>query len=1034
MSFVLSLDEGTTSARAALYDETGRNIAMQSAPVDCRYPQPGWVEQDADEIWNAQLYAARLLLDRAGATAAQIVAAGITNQRETTVVWERASGRPVAPAIVWQCRRTAAYCAELAQSSAAADITRRTGLVIDAYFSGSKIRWILENVPGATAKARDGELLFGNVDTWLIWKLTNGAAHVTDRHQRIAHHAHEPRVGRLGRRTAAHPRRARAPCCRASCLRAQWSGSVHAEHFGAEIPIAGIAGDQQAALAGQACFRAGLSKNTYGTGCFALMHTGGTSSGVAESPAGDARRVHRRSAAIRHRRQRLRGRSGRAVAARQAGLDPNRRRIRTHGRASVPDTGGVYLVPAFVGLGAPYWDADARGILCGLTRSSDRAHIVRATLESIAYQTRELIDAMQADAGGRILELRVDGGAAANNFLMQFQADILGCPIVRPADIETTALGAAYLAGLATGFWKNVGEVESFWRAERRFEPAWTRLLATGCSPDGKMRWRAAGEPAGRCDNRIVGKMKRIRIAAAFIFALAWTSPLPAQTAQTILFRAVTSPPPTTSGADSGTTDLLLHVVEDASGTVLSGSVDFDLAYQFPQDETVTGLGIANAGGGAAFLLSTNISTASPVLAAAGSGRISSQVQVMPGDTAGLAVLSGLLANPGQYAITVATADQPAGAISATLQLAQTVVLMAVVNSSAGTGAASVIVSYTGVAYAITSAEVSMQLTYQFPAQVTFSGMRIYAGQGEGGQIAVAANIMPGTLSAAGGAGVLAIPATQIDMHNAQMVQAVQNVLLGPPGFSVGVDTVENPSAPLTGQLRETDFITFQVPDFAGSGAASEIGLHTLRQASGAVLAGTVVFDVNYRLAAGAQITGIDIDGNVPAPAVSTDPSGSGNAYAVTTVDAGACGDAQWYGGRSGRAPDGCGRGRHDECTAGGRQWCSAGGGRGHSDRRSEEPVYLRARRVGRNLRDEPGGGHWGFKRLAGWIAAQSAEWSVCDFGRARRAPPVRISVPGGCAVAVRRSHRFAAADPQQRQWPRRAGYAERGRGGARTV
>ncbi len=382
--------------------------------------------------------------------------------------------------------------------------------------------------------------------------------------------------------------------------------------------------------------------------------------------------------------------------------------------------------------------------------------------------------------------------------------------------------------------------------------------------------------------------MKRIRIAAAFIFALAWTSPLPAQTAQTILFRAVTSPPPTTSGADSGTTDLLLHVVEDASGTVLSGSVDFDLAYQFPQDETVTGLGIANAGGGAAFLLSTNISTASPVLAAAGSGRISSQVQVMPGDTAGLAVLSGLLANPGQYAITVATADQPAGAISATLQLAQTVVLMAVVNSSAGTGAASVIVSYTGVAYAITSAEVSMQLTYQFPAQVTFSGMRIYAGQGEGGQIAVAANIMPGTLSAAGGAGVLAIPATQIDMHNAQMVQAVQNVLLGPPGFSVGVDTVENPSAPLTGQLRETDFITFQVPDFAGSGAASEIGLHTLRQASGAVLAGTVVFDVNYRLAAGAQITGIDIDGNVPAPAVSTDPSGSGNAYAVTTVDAGA--------------------------------------------------------------------------------------------------------------------------------------------------
>jgi uncharacterized protein (TIGR03437 family) len=275
-------------------------------------------------------------------------------------------------------------------------------------------------------------------------------------------------------------------------------------------------------------------------------------------------------------------------------------------------------------------------------------------------------------------------------------------------------------------------------------------------------------------------------------------------------------------------------------------------------------------------------------LAAAGTGRISSQVQVMPGDTAGLAVLGGLLANPGQYAVTVATSDQPAGAISATLQPAQTVVLMAVVNSSAGTGAAGVIVSYTGVAYAITSAEVSMQLTYQFPAQVTFSGMRIYAGQGEGGQIAVAANIMPGTLSAAGGAGVLAIPATQIDMQNAQMVQAVQTILLGPPGFSVDVDTVENPSAPLTGQLRETDFMTFQIPGFAGTGAASGIGLHTLRQASGAVLAGTVVFDVNYRLAAGAQIAGIDIDGNVPSPAVSTDPSGSGNAYGVTTVAAGA--------------------------------------------------------------------------------------------------------------------------------------------------
>jgi len=469
MSFVLSLDEGTTSARAALYDETGRNLAMQSAPVDCRYPQPGWVEQDADEIWNAQLYAARLLLDRAGATAAQIVAAGITNQRETTVVWERASGRPVAPAIVWQCRRTASYCAELARSSAAADITRRTGLVIDAYFSGSKIRWILENVPGARQKARDGELLFGNVDTWLIWKLTNGAAHVTDVTNASRTMLMNLETGEWDDellRILDVPRAMLPRIAPSSAV----VGSVDAEHFGAEIPIAGIAGDQQAALAGQACFRAGLSKNTYGTGCFVSMHTG------AHLPVSRNRLLGTRAASTGDAPQFAIEGSVFVAGAAVQWLRDKLGLIQTASEseaiaATVPDTGGVYLVPAFVGLGAPYWDAGARGVICGLTRSSDRAHIVRATLESIAYQTRELIDAMQADSGERILELRVDGGAAANNFLMQFQADILGCPIVRPADIETTALGAAYLAGLATGFWKSVGELESFWRAERRFEP-----------------------------------------------------------------------------------------------------------------------------------------------------------------------------------------------------------------------------------------------------------------------------------------------------------------------------------------------------------------------------------------------------------------------------------------------------------------------------------------------------------------------------------------------------------------------------------
>ena len=469
MPCVLSLDEGTTSARAALYDEQGRNVAMQTAPFDCRYPQDGWVEQDADEIWNAQLYAARLLLDRSGVPAAQIVAAGIANQRETTIVWERSTGRPVGPAIVWQCRRTAAYCAELAQSLAAADIARRTGLVIDAYFSGSKIRWILENVAGARQKARDGELLFGNVDTWLIWKLTNGAAHVTDP-------TNASRTMLMNLETGAWddellrildvPRSMLPRIAPSSAV----VGAIHPDHFGAEIPIAGIAGDQQAALAGQACFRAGLSKNTYGTGCFALMHTGG------RMPVSRHRLLGTRAASASGAPQfAIEGSVFVAGAAVQwlrdkLGLIENAAASESLA-AAVPDTGGVYLVPAFVGLGAPYWDAGARGILCGLTRSSDRAHIVRATLESIAYQTRDLIDAMQADSGERLTELRVDGGAAANNFLMQFQADILGCPIVRPADIETTALGAAYLAGLAVGFWKSVAEVESFWRAERRFEP-----------------------------------------------------------------------------------------------------------------------------------------------------------------------------------------------------------------------------------------------------------------------------------------------------------------------------------------------------------------------------------------------------------------------------------------------------------------------------------------------------------------------------------------------------------------------------------
>jgi uncharacterized protein (TIGR03437 family) len=382
--------------------------------------------------------------------------------------------------------------------------------------------------------------------------------------------------------------------------------------------------------------------------------------------------------------------------------------------------------------------------------------------------------------------------------------------------------------------------------------------------------------------------MKRKSIAAVLWPALALASSLPAQTAQTALFRAVMPSSMSSASRDSGAADVVLHVVKDASGNILSGSVDFNLAYQFPNDESVTGLGIADTGGGTTFLVATNITAASPVLATAGNGRIFRQVQVMPGNQVGLSVLSLLFANPSQYSIGVVTADQPAGAMSGPLQAGSSAFLMALLNSSAGTGVATVIVSYTGTASAITSGEVTTQLTYQFPAQVTFSDMRVYAGQGENGQIAGAADLMPGTPSAASGAGVLTAPATQIDMTDSQMVQAVQNMLAVPTNFSVDVDTVENASAPLTGQLRGTDFMTFAIPGFAGAGAASEIGLHTLRDASGSVLAGTVVFDVNYRLKAGALIMGIDIDGNVTAPAVSTDPSGSGNAYTLIGVYGGA--------------------------------------------------------------------------------------------------------------------------------------------------
>jgi glycerol kinase len=464
----LSLDEGTTSARAAIYDEQGRRLAMESAPIDCRYPQPGWVEQDADAIWRAQVESARRVLERAEGGARSIRGIGITNQRETTIVWERKTSKPVAPAIVWQCRRTAAFCSELAAGPHAAEITRKTGLVIDAYFSGSKLRWILENVSDAKSKARDGELLFGNVDTWLIWKLTNGAVHVTDFSNASRTMLMDLAAGEwdaelleiFGVPQAMLPKIVSS---------SEVVGTAAAECLGCEIPIAGIAGDQQAALFGQACFRPGLSKNTYGTGCFALMHTG------SRRPVSKNKLLATRAASSREPQFAVEG----SVFIAGAVVQWLRDKLGIIGTAAesgvlaetVAHTGGVFFVPAFVGLGAPHWDSSARGMLSGVTAATGRAEVARAALESIAYQTRELVEAMEADSGERLKELRVDGGAAASDFLMQFQADILGRAIVRPVDAETTALGAAYLAGLATGFFKDLAELERFWRAEKTYEP-----------------------------------------------------------------------------------------------------------------------------------------------------------------------------------------------------------------------------------------------------------------------------------------------------------------------------------------------------------------------------------------------------------------------------------------------------------------------------------------------------------------------------------------------------------------------------------
>lgn len=468
--FILALDQGTTSSRAILFNRSGRIVAQAQRELTQIYPRPGWVEHDPDEIWQTQLVVAREVLVRAGAAPTDVAGIGLTNQRETTVIWDRATGRPLYNAIVWQCRRTAPICDRLRADGLGGVVKEKTGLVIDPYFSATKLVWLLEHVPGLRARAHQGGVAFGTVDSWLIWNLSAGQAHATD-----VTNASRTMLFNLNDLAWDDELLSALDIPRAVLPRVYPSsgqlGLTAPDLLGAPIPIAGDAGDQQAALFGQACFEPGLCKNTYGTGCFMLMNTGATPVRSDEGllttvawglPDGTTYALEG-SVFV----------TGAAVQWLRDGLGIITSAAETEALAnSVPDTDGVYLVPAFAGLGAPYWDPYARGLLIGLTRGTGRAHVVRATLEAIAYQSRDVLEAMALDSGITLKALRADGGAVVNNFLMQFQADLLGVPVERPVVNETTALGAAFLAGLATGFWNDRYELSALWERERRFEPA----------------------------------------------------------------------------------------------------------------------------------------------------------------------------------------------------------------------------------------------------------------------------------------------------------------------------------------------------------------------------------------------------------------------------------------------------------------------------------------------------------------------------------------------------------------------------------
>ena len=474
MSFILALDQGTTSSRAIIFDRAGNIVAAAQQEIRQSFPQSGWVEHDPEEIWSSQQAVIERALAGAHLTGSDLAAVGITNQRETTVLWERATGRPIAPAIVWQDRRTAGICDTLRDQGLAGLFQKKTGLVLDAYFSGTKLQWLLDHVPGARARAEHGELAFGTIDSWLIWNLTQGGTHVTDSSNASRTLLFNIHTGEWDDELLGLLRvpRALLPTVVHS------SGVVATTLIGnSRIPIAGIAGDQHAALFGQACHLPGMAKNTYGTGCFVLMNTGAEAvvsrnnllTTIAWNCGGPTQYALEGSVFI----------GGAVVQWLRDGLGIIKTAAEVELLAgSVRDSGGVVLVPAFAGLGAPHWDPYARGSLFGITRGTTAAHIARAALDAIALQSAEVLDAMQADSGIALRELRVDGGAAANDLLMQSQADLLGVPVVRPKVLETTALGAAYLAGLAIGYWSTPADIATNWQVDRRFEPAMQRAVA----------------------------------------------------------------------------------------------------------------------------------------------------------------------------------------------------------------------------------------------------------------------------------------------------------------------------------------------------------------------------------------------------------------------------------------------------------------------------------------------------------------------------------------------------------------------------